>query len=248
MACHVALSGYHYYLNQNKFDCDDLVFTELLARRTELEDAYYELANSLMKRSGALVSFYEILTTTPALVAPSGIHMITSDHRELLNVNHEISVASKALARLLRHRDELEQVSSFSYGRPVLTDEIADRNDEECLFDDDLEHIAFLGKGRECVRSLASLVEAISSGASSSLIYPSVPYAGTARFHSLAASFLRLLSSRIKEEIANSLSAIPKNFFLSDSAMASLTNCALGLQGDHKIDSKFVERIRLQGA
>ncbi|WP_449100762.1 hypothetical protein [Pseudomonas veronii] len=58
------------------------------------------------------------------------------------------------------------------------------------------------------------------------------------------ADFLKAFKANLAVNRVRRHGWIPNNFSLSDSAMASLVNCALELEVDELIDSSFVKRFR----
>ncbi|MHB0775117.1 hypothetical protein [Halomonas sp. WWR20] len=68
--------------------------------------------------------------------------------------------------------------------------------------------------------------------------------AATASSRSSKGDFLRAFIASIEESSAHSFGRLPSSLRVTDSTMASLTNCALDLEADELATADYVKRFR----
>lgn len=229
---------------------ESAVARRLLARGDELEAVYGELLEKLGRREHGLSHFLGLLLSTRAFWGPEQIAQARADRAALASVNAQIAAQADALADLLDERDRLNNTSGFSSRTHYnMADVIAEASRGNGLFQtflrDPLERLRrqfdlkYWPSPGNCLRALASDAAAASPEASDPLTD-----AATASTRPSRSDFVMALFAAIDESRGDYAGSIPKDFQISDNAMATLVNILLELPPEEMVDAPYVKRRR----
>ncbi|KAF1725499.1 hypothetical protein CSC78_08520 [Pseudoxanthomonas japonensis] len=191
--------------------------------------------------------------STGAFWSPDRIAKDRSDRDELVALNLAISKVAYELAGLLVQRDELHNSSGFysdtHYDIVQVIDEAsADNGRYTYYLKEPLERLG----GRFDMKywpALDAIVRTIAEDARRALVVASDPLTegATRSKRPSTADFTRALEAAILENRAGLSSGIPKDFMLSDQAIASLVNVLIDLPADKMVDPVHVKNTRSKG-
>ncbi|WP_236208046.1 hypothetical protein [Pseudomonas tohonis] len=228
----------------------NIVIERLLLRELELRDAYSDLYKKLYAHPNALDSFFGALLDSVAFWGPERIAKARAERDELVRINQQIAEMGEDLAILLRRRDKLNNMSGFrsntSYHIADLIKEAGQHNGHFTMYlEDELEML----QARYDLKywpALDACINAIADDAREAEIEASDPLteAATDAARSSLADFFKAWFVAIEEHRCAENGWLPNDFRPSDSSLASLANCALGLVDDDLLDSSYVKRLR----
>ena len=222
------------------------IIESLLGRTTELADVYVELHATLAEQPRALSSFFDVFTTTVYSWNPGKIKEAREDREKLTELNERIAKVSELLSR----RTEVKEMSSFSSDTYYhIMDVVEDASEDNGLFRSylkkkldnltyqyDLKYWPSITKVVAQIGVNAAIAATVSSDSAASA-------ATEARRPGLA-DFLKAFEEELNKNREENIGLIPNDFSLTDSSMASLVNCGLGLKIEELIESTFVKRYR----
>jgi hypothetical protein len=221
----------------------------LILRESELRDFFGELAQKLTSDI-ALGIALDGLISTAAIWNPSQLNAAREERKQLSQLNQDIAREALALSDLLQRRSSLQEESQFS---TTAAYHIVD------LFEKAVpSHHSFhfwTKKPLKAIRTqfslkywptLSEVVSAIASDSETATIEADdeMTQAGTQSSRASKADFVRAWLARIEEDSFGGGHSLPDGFSISDSAMASATNCALDLCADNLVDGAYVKNIR----
>ncbi|MQT49815.1 hypothetical protein GHO40_24290 [Pseudomonas helleri] len=222
----------------------------LLGRSTELADVYVELHAALAEQPRALNSFFDVFTTTVYSWNPGKIKEAREDREKLTELNERIAKVSELLSELLSRRTEVKEMSSFSSDTYYhIMDVVEEASEDNGLF-------RFHVKGKlerltcqydlKYWPSITKVVAQIGVNAASAVIVAddSAASAATEARRPGLADFLKAFEAELDRNRVENIGFIPDDFSLTDSSMASLVNCGLGLGVEELIGASFVKRYR----
>lgn len=222
----------------------------LLTRTHELSDAYVELYGSLAGNPNALTSFFDVLNNMVHSWNPERIKEAREAREVLTDLNVRIADALKLLGDLISHRTEVQEKSSFrsdTYYHVV--DVVLDAGRGNGLFESrikkELDKLTYQFDLKYWP-SIGEFVSAVGADAGKAVTVADdlIALAATEGRRPGLADFLKAFEANLAVNRVRRHGSIPNNFSLSDSAMASLVNCALELEVHELIDSSFVKRFR----
>jgi len=222
----------------------------LLGRSTELADVYVELHGALAEQPRALKSFFDVFTTAVYSWNPGKIKEAREDRDKLTELNVRIAKVSELLSELLSQRTQVKEVSSFSSDTYYHVMEVV----EEASEDNGLFRSHVKGKLEKLTYqydlkywpSISKVVEQIGINAANAVTVAddSAASAATEARRPGLADFLKAFEAELDRNRVENIGFIPDDFFLTDSSMASLVNCGLGLGVEELIEASFVKRYR----
>lgn len=246
----ILVEGQRYNIEHDILPSENAVADRLLARSVELKDAYRELHEKLHPHPPALKVFMEILLSTAAFWSPEKIAQARVERDELTKVNRQIARKAEELAELLERRTDLHDTSGFSSETHYhVCDVIEAASEHNYLFRTWLKERLDALRGQFDLKywpSLDQVVRELAADANSAGMEPTNPLtaAATVASRPSRADFFKALFAAIEENSARNHGQLPKDFKLTDGALASLANCALDLEPDELADSAYVKRLR----
>jgi len=222
----------------------------LLGRSTELADVYVELHGALAEQPRALKSFFDVFTTAVYSWNPGKIKEAREDRDKLTELNVRIAKVSELLSELLSQRTQVKEVSSFSSDTYYhVMDVVEEASEDNGLF---RSHVK--GKLEKLTYqydlkywpSISKVVAQIGINAANAVTVAddSAASAATEARRPGLADFLKAFEAELDRNRVENIGFIPDDFFLTDSSMASLVNCGLGLGVEELIEASFVKRYR----
>ena len=250
-ACETALRSELAYNGDHEIlASENAIIERLLARRSELADAYVEIFDRLGARHYGIPKLLGVVVTTAALWNPDQVAQSCTARDRLLKVNELIALRASELAQLLRERSELHDHSGFSgnthYHICRLIEDGASGNYYFKSWvkkglgalrgDFDLKywpriHEVIAALGRDAERVELEATDPITAAATE----------GSRRSR---ADFFKALYEAIEENSDGRFGTLPPGLRLTDNAIASLANCALDLPPDQLVDGAYVKRLR----
>ncbi|WP_043879230.1 hypothetical protein [Azorhizobium caulinodans] len=242
--------GKAYNIEHNILPSVNAVADRLLARGTELTDAYVELHEKLGSHPSALEVFLDQLLSTAAFWNRERTREARSDRERLQIINAEIAKISASLYSLIEERNDLHNRSSFrsdTYYHPLdLIEKAAAKNYlYHCHIRDSLATL----RGRYDLKywpSIGDCLLVLSRDAATSKVSASDPLteAATQGKRGSLADFFKTLFVTIEQNKRRNAGFLPDDFRLTDASLASLVTCALDLDPDEVVDSAYVKRLR----
>lgn len=222
----------------------------LLGRTTELADVYIELHAALAEHPRALESFFDVFTATVYSWNPGKIKEAREDRERLTELNVRIAKVSELLSELLSRRTEVKEMSSFSSDTYYhIMDVVEDASEGNGLFRSHLKKkldgLAYQ-YDLKYWPSITKVVAQIGINAANAVTIAddSAADAATEARRPGLADFLKAFEEELNKNRVRNIAFIPNDFSLTDSSMASLVNCGLGLEVEELIESTFVKRYR----
>lgn len=222
----------------------------MLGRTTELADTYVELHGALAEEPRALKSFFDVLASAVYSWSPEKIKEAREDREELTELNVRIAKASELLSELLARRTEVKEMYSFSCDTYYhIMDVVEDASEGNGLFRSHVKKkLASLTFQYDLKYwpSITKVVAQIGVNAANAVTVAddSPASAATEARRPGLSDFLKAFEAELDMNRVTNIGFIPDHFSLSDSSMASLVNCGLGLGIDDLIDASFVKRYR----
>lgn len=239
----------HYKIEHGIHHSEISIIDRMLTRHIELKDSYSELYEKLYQHPPALQVFFDLLLGTSALWSPEKIAQARTKRDELADVNRKIAKKAEELAELLERREDLNNTSGFcSQTHYDVCDVIEAASVHNHWFGHSVKSPLKALSGRfdgKYWPSLDQFVRVLAVDAENAGIEPTsrVTAAATATRRSLA-GFFKALFAALESNSAQNYGKLPHGFKLTDGTLASLANCALGLQSDDLVDSTYVKRLR----
>ncbi|GLO49618.1 hypothetical protein PPUN110474_10180 [Pseudomonas putida] len=222
----------------------------MLGRTTELADTYVELHGTLAEAPRALKSFFDVFASAVYSWSPEKIKDAREDREELTELNVRIAKASELLSKLLARRTEVKEMSSFSSDTYYhIIDVIEDASEDNGLFRshvkkklDSLTYQYDLKYWPSIMKVVAQI--GVNAANAVTVADDSAANAATEARRPGLSDFLKAFEAELDMNRVTNIGSIPDDFSLSDSSMASLVNCGLGLGVEELIDASFVKRYR----
>ncbi len=229
---------------------ENIIAERLLKRQCEMKSAYSELHDKLGESPPALEVFLGRLLSAAAFWNPDKSKVAREMKAQIEGVNKEISENGKELAALLAKRSELENSSGFTSNThfhviSIIEEAAADNHLFNSRVKDPLHTLA-CRFDLKYWPSPSKMLRTISQDADQAILQAtdSLTDAFTVGKRSSRADFIRALLKAINEESFSYSGHFPKDFNLTDNTLATLANCALGLEPDEMIDCAYVKRLR----
>jgi hypothetical protein len=239
-----------YNIEHDILPSENAVVGRLLARGTELKEAYEELHDKLHRHPPSLKVFLDLLLSTAAFWSPEKTAESRNARDELANVNQQIVRKATELAELLERRTDLHNTAAFSSDTHYhVCDVIEAASEPNYLFQSYVKDRLDALRGQFDLKywpSLSQFLQALASDAQSASMEATDPLtaAATVATRPSRADFFKALFAAIKENSADNYGQLPKGFKLTDGTLASLANCAFGLGPDNLADDAYVKRLR----
>lgn len=249
--CEDVLRGdYQYNAEHRILGSTNRLIESLLGRSHELADAYVELRDGLSADSEALKYFFEMYTTAVTSWSPQKIKKAREDKEELTELNVRIAKVSEMLSELLSRRTEVKERSSFTCDTYYhIVDVVEGASEENGLFSSylkgKLEGLAYQ-YDLKYWPAISAVVAQIGFDAANAVTVArdSTAIAATEARRPGLADFLKAFEATLDKNRVENNGLIPDEFSLSDSSMASLVNCGIGLRVEDLVDASFVKRYR----
>lgn len=227
------------------------VIERLQARESELADAYRELHRDLHSTRERWYLLDAVIMTA-AFWNPKKIDKARGERAELDETNAQVAEAARELAELLRRRSQLHNSGHFSSDTLYhVVDAIDHASASNGLYSgwvkDELDTL----RTRFDLKywpTLAAIVDVIGLDASAAMAVPTdkmtaAATAGTPR-RATEAHFLKAFLESIRERGRSVGGFLPDGYRPSDSALGSLTTCALGRSPHAPLEAPYVKRVR----
>jgi len=246
----VLLEGKTYNLEHNIWPSENVVIDRLFARRLELVDAYAEIHKKLHMRAYGIKSILDIVVSVAVLWNPDRVADSRNARERLEAVNGEIAERAAELAALLDERSEIGNTSGFASDTHYHIAEVIEAaSADNGFFQYHLKEELLPLRSRYDLKywpSLADIVRVIAQDANYADTDATDPLTQAAATGSRGsrADFFKALFASIEENSVRNHGYLPRDFKLSDNALASLANCALDLGPDDLVDSAYVKRLR----
>ncbi|WP_409319931.1 hypothetical protein, partial [Pseudomonas putida] len=248
-ACeNVLRADYQYNLEHEIWPSINRWIEGMLGRTTELADTYVELHRTLGEAPRALESFFDVFATAVYSWNPEKSKEAREDREELTELNVRISKAAELLSKLLSRRTEVKEMSSFSSDTYYhIMDVIEDASEGNGLFSSHVKRKLDVLTHQYDLKywpSIAKVVAQIGVNAANAVTVAddSAASAATESRRPGLSDFLKAFEAELDMNKVTNIGFIPDDFSLSDSSMASLVNCGLGLAVEDLIDASYVKR------
>ena len=244
------LAAKDYNIEHDILPSENAIVDRLLARSIELNETYVELDQKLGSHPPALHSFLDLLLGTTAQWNPDKINQSRLARTDLARVNRQIAAKAVELSQLLEHRSHLRNTSSFGSDTHYhVCDVIEAASDDNGLFKSYVHpQLAALTAQFDLKYwpTLSAFAQEIAADAERAEIRATDPLtaAATEAMRPSLTDFFKALFAAIEENSAENYGQLPKNFKLTDRALASLANCALDLGIDELVDDAYVKQLR----
>ncbi|OSQ46479.1 hypothetical protein [Thalassospira sp. MCCC 1A01428] len=229
---------------------ENAVANRLLNRGAEMKEVYEELHAKLHQHPTALQVFLGLVLSAAAFWSPDKIKEARTARDDLVNTNRQIAKKAAELAALLGKRSELHNTSGFSSDTHYhVCDVIEQASLHNYLFKSYVQEQLDALRGQFDLKywpSLSECVQALASDAENAELTATDPLtaAATEATRSSKADFIKALLAAIEENSAENYGQLPRNFKLTDRALASLGNCAMDLDPDDLLDDAYIKRLR----
>ncbi|MES2282504.1 MAG: hypothetical protein V4542_13915 [Pseudomonadota bacterium] len=222
----------------------------LLARGLELNGAYEELQGKLGNHPRALQTFLGIVLNTAAFWSPEKIAKARIARDQLADVNRQIGEGASNLAELLRRRSTLHNTTGFGSETHYHVCEVL-----KLAGKSNHRFTSYVQLHLDALRAqydlkywpeLSDFLQEIARDAEMAETQALDPLtaAATAASRSSLADFVKALLAAIAEQGAEQYGPLPSGLVVSDSTIASLTNCALNHGPEELVDGPYVKRLR----
>lgn len=246
----ILFNGKQDKIAKNILFSENKVADRLLARGVELKDAYEELHMKLHRHPHALQAFLDVLLSTAAFWNEERIQLARTARTTLINFNQQIARKAAELSVLLQQRSDLHNRSDFSSNTHYhVCDIMKDAAQGNYLFQsyvrDELAKLTYRFDLKYWPTPSAFLQE-IADDAERAVVYATDPLtaAATASSRPSLSDYLKALFAAIEENGASYYGPLPQDFSVTDRTLATLTNCALGLEPDDLINDVYMKRFR----
>lgn len=240
----------HYNIEHEVWPSENRVAERLLARGTELAEAYDEIYAKLHRRPLSLDQFLGMLLSFQAIWSPDKIALARSEREALEEANRKIEKKARSLAELLEQRSELNNTSGFSSGTIYhICDVIEQASVSNGLYQFhlrkeldrlsgqyDLKYWPALSK---CLTALADDAAKAKSEATD----PLTEAATTSKRSSTSDSVMGFLAY-IEDCRGDYEGGLQRDFQVSDKTMATLMNVLLDLPADKLLTAEYVKGRR----
>lgn len=229
---------------------ENVVIERLLARGTELAEAYEELHLALQDSPIALNTFLRLVLNTAAFWSPDKIRVAREERKRLSEINLQIAEHATVLATLLQERADLQNRSGFSCGTyHQVVDIIEAAAEHNHLFQSYLSEDLQRLRGQFDLRywpTLTEILDELSLDAEGAVAEASDPLtaAATEGTRSSLADCFKALLVAIEENTVENCGHLPDGFRVTDNTLATLGNCALDLSVDELVDGPYIRRLR----
>lgn len=237
-------------IQANILPSENIIIERLLERKVELQHAYSELYLKLGNYHQALRSFLELLVEITSMHNPEEAKRSRDAEKQLNEVNRQIYSKATELAELLKKRSELINTSGFTTDTyyhicNVICDASSDNPYFTSYLQDKLKHL----QGRFDLKYWPRLDEVMQVIAEDARIavptaIDSITEAATIGGRASLADYFRALFEAIECNRQKEYGFLPNDFKLTDSSIATLTNCALALEPEDIIDGPHVKNFR----
>jgi hypothetical protein len=246
----ILLKQRRYNLEHNILPSENAVIDRLLARAVELKRVYEELHGKLEAHPPALEVFLGLVLSTAAFWSPAAIAEMRAARDELDQLGERIAAQAIGLADLIERRSSLHDASGFTSGTHTDVCGLLEAAGKH--------HSRFRSYVRSPLKalraqfdlkywpSLIDFLQALAADASETRPQATDPVTAvaTAASRPSKADFFKALLAAMEENGPHNGGQLPKDFNLSDSTLAALTNCALDLAPEESTDAPYVKRFR----
>ena len=239
-----------YNAERNILPSENAVVDRLLARSIELTEVYRELHDKLNAHPQALRTFLRLLLSAAAFWNPEKMSEARGARDELVKVNQRIAAKAAELAGLLQQRNNLHNTSGFRSGTHYHVCDVI-----EAAAKANYRFRSYVQEPLERLRgefdlkywpSLSDFLHALASDAQNADAEATDPLtaAGTEASRPSRTDFIKALFVAIEDDSSGTFGFLPMGLKVSDNSVASLTNCALGLDVEDIVDGQYIKRFR----
>lgn len=252
VSCHGVLSSIQDYNNDKKiYPSWNVVINRLLIHSVDLEKAYSELYEKLNKHPHALNKVLESLVRLSASFCPEKIRLEREKKQDIERLNKEIENAATLLSSLLQKKNELTSTGGFMCsGDSSVLSLIMAASGNNGHFDTHVKgKIAQLEYQYDSKYwpELSACLAVLANDMANSYVESTDPIiegqinktrAGT------LTHFVEAFLEVIDENRSANYGFVPNDFSLTDSSLATLVNCSLGLDPSELKGSEFIKNVR----
>ncbi len=246
----ILIADKQYNIDNQILPSRNVIIDNLLGRRLELLDAYEELYRKLNSHPNGLRIFFDALLCCAMAWSPKDVAKSRNERTRLDHLNQKIAKAAENLADLLDERDDLHNHSDFysdaHYHVCEVIEVAAEHNGH---FNGWVKEPLAALRGRFDMKywpSIADFIHVLADDAERARSRPSntTTAAATTGPRASDTDFFKALFCRLQEETVSNHSFLPTDLRLTDSALGSLTTCALNLPPAKEWDAAYVKRLR----
>lgn len=236
-------------LKGNILAAENIVIDRLLARKSELSDAYEELYYKLHKKLFGLDYFLNILICAAANSSPITKKEMALTIDSIFLINQKISDSADLLEKLLNERDILFKNTDLNNitSHPVCLLLIAGGQHNFLFKAYVQEKLLALNEryDRRYWPSISDLFREVSTDAlncSNNLVH-ALPVTSEFSDYPSRSVFFNKFFAAIEHKKTLDNPPLPDEFRLTNRSLAALANCALDLAPEYKIDSNYMKQL-----
>ncbi len=240
-----------YNYEHNLLRSESEIANRLLERGAEMKDCYEESFERLRADQSQVRILMGAILSVGAFWNPKALAKDRIDRDRLIELNEEISCLASDLAARLEERDKIQNSSSFHGDTHYhVLEVIEDSAQSHGLFNSWVKDKLKSLRGQFDLKywpPISDFMWALASDAAVAIIDTSdrITAAGTQSSRNSKADFVRALYAGLEEYRDDDCPhSLPAEFSLTDAAMASITNCVLGLGPDELVDGLYIKGIR----
>ncbi|MDY0744809.1 hypothetical protein SNE35_09835 [Paucibacter sp. R3-3] len=246
----VLREGIEYNITHNIWPSLNAIAARMLARSTELTDAYEELAEKLDARHKGLNVFFDVLLGATYLRNPVATAQSRADRAELVRVNAQIAEVARELATLIERRSEIHNTTDFHSDTHYSVCGVIEAAAERIpLFESwvkeplgrlsyqfDLKYWPSIGDFALELAEDAERATPVAMDAAAA--------AATTGKRASPKDFFSALLENLDESTRRYGGFLPTGFSLTDRTLATLGTCVLDRGPDEPFDADYVKSLR----
>ncbi|WP_343597678.1 hypothetical protein [Acinetobacter sp.] len=252
-SCHEILLEIQAYNNDNDiYSTWDKVINRLLVNNSvDLKKAYSELHEKLNNHPNALKALLEGLIHLAASFSPEQIGQEREKKKNIENLNKKIEKTARLLSSLLQRKNALKEQGGFSCsGDSSVLKLIMNASNINGHFNtfvrDKLQQLEgqydskYWPRLSECLDVLANDIVNSHVESSDSIVEAQISKTKAGTLTHFVEAFYEVINDNRSVNYGH----IPNDFNLTDSSLATLVNCSLGLDLSELKGSEFIKTIR----
>ena len=224
------------------------VIDRLKERESEMESVYNELS---FLHGRQKYFFIDMVLSGAGFWNPEKAKEYREGRDRLANINRQISELALDLSELMEEREELQNHSGFSSNTYYdICDVIADAAKQEenyhysSYIHEEIEKLS-MQYDLKYWPSLQGIISSIGLDAENAQVEAnnSLTKVVTSSRKSSLSDFVKGFLNEIREKTEDDM-LFPTDMTISDNSIATVVNCALGLDSDNIIDSSYIKNVR----
>lgn len=227
---------------------ENKVIDRILNRTLDMTTVYEELVVKYTDRQYRV--FIDVILSSAAFWNPDKAKKYRKDKADLLAINNSINQQAKKLTEALSKRENL--INSTGFGSDTfyhildVIDAASKGNGHYTGFlSEQLKSLSY-DYDLKYWPSLSSVVKAIAIDSEKPDVQATDPLtdAATKNERTSLSDFLRALFASIEENTSRVGNGLPDKVKVTDSSLAIIVNCSLGLDIEEMVDSSYVKGVR----